>query len=122
ERITGGLSFTSKMPCPSWGIPATRCKIGSLLARKPGSTCASCYALRGRYRFDAVQAKLQQRFTGLFHELWTPAMVFLVRYYCDRYFRLFDSGDVQDVPHLKNIVTLACHTPDVQIWLPTRET
>jgi hypothetical protein len=48
-------------------------------------------------------------------------MVFLVRFYCDRYFRLFDSGDLQGVNHLKNIVALARHTPDVQTWLPARE-
>jgi hypothetical protein len=37
EHITGGLSLKPKMPCPSWGIPATRCLLGSLLAptRKP---------------------------------------------------------------------------------------
>jgi hypothetical protein len=122
ERITGGLSFPSKMPCPSWGIPATRCRIGALLARTPGSTCQGCYALKGRYRFGAVQARLERRYAGLFHELWTPAMVFLVRYYCGRYFRLFDSGDLQGVNHLRNVVTLARHTPDVQTWLPTRET
>jgi ubiquinone biosynthesis O-methyltransferase len=48
-------------------------------------------------------------------------MVFLVRYYCDRYFRLFDSGDLQGVHHFKNIIALARHVPDVRMWLPTRE-
>lgn len=94
ERITGGLSLTTKMPCPSWGISATRCRIGQALARREGTVCSGCYALRGRYRFAAVQARLEARYRGLFHPLWTPAMVFLVRYFCDRYFRLFDSGDL----------------------------
>jgi hypothetical protein len=109
------------MPCPSWGISATRCRIGQALARQEDTVCSGCYALRGRYRFSAVQDKLEGRYQGLFHPLWTPAMVFLVRYYCDRYFRLFDSGDLQGVNHLRNIVTLARHVPDVRMWLPTRE-
>jgi Gene product 88 len=121
ETITGGLSLTGKMPCPSWGISATRCRIGAALAGQAGTVCSGCYALTGRYRFPAVQDRLEMRYRGLFHPLWTPAMVFLVRYYCDRYFRLFDSGDLQGENHLRNIITLARHTPDVRIWLPTRE-
>jgi hypothetical protein len=121
ETITGGLSFTSKMPCPSWGISATRCRVGQALAQREDTVCHGCYALRGRYRFSTVQDKLEERYQGLFHPLWTPAMAFLVRYYCDRYFRLFDSGDIQGIPHLRNIITLARHVPDVRMWLPTRE-
>lgn len=121
EQITGGLSFPSKMPCPAWGISATRCRVGQVLANREGTVCSDCYALRGRYRFANVQNKLEERYRGIFHPLWTPAMVFLVRYYCDRYFRLFDSGDLQGVRHLQNIITLARHVPEVQMWLPTRE-
>ncbi len=121
ERITGGLSLTTKMPCPSWGISAFRCRVGTVLAQKPGSTCADCYARRGRYLFPNVQGKLEQRYAGLRHELWTPAMVFLIRYYCDQYFRWFDSGDLVNEHHLQNINTIAAHTPDVRHWLPSRE-
>jgi hypothetical protein len=121
EQITGGLSWPRKMPCPSWGISATRCRIGSILAQQAGTVCHKCYALRGRYTFNTVQAKLEERYRGLFHPLWTPAMIFLIRYYCDRYFRFFDSGDLQGMNHLRNIITIAEHTRDVCIWLPTRE-
>jgi hypothetical protein len=121
ERITGGLSATTKMPCPSWGISALRCRIGAVLATKEGTTCRDCYALGGRYRFPTVQRKLEERYQGLFHPLWTPAMVFLIRYFCDRYFRWLDSGDLQGVSHLRNICTIATHTRDVLHWLPTRE-
>lgn len=121
EKITGGLSFTSKMPCPSWGISAARCRVGQALARREGTTCHDCYAMKGTYGFPNVQAKLEERYQGLFHRLWTPAMVFLVRYFCDRYFRLFDSGDIVDEHHYRNIITMARHMPDVQIWMPTRE-
>src|SRR4051812_44911773 len=95
EEITGGLSHTTKMPAPSWGISATRCQLGSLLAQKAGTTCSKCYALKGRYKFSNVQRKLEQRYQGLFDPLWTPAMVYLIAWHCDRYFRFFDSGDLQ---------------------------
>ena len=121
EKITGGLSITEKMPCPSWGIPARRCQLGSVLAQKEGTVCSGCYALKGRYRFGAVQRKLEGRYQGLQHELWTPSMIHLVNWYCDKYFRLFDSGDLQSENHLLNIIEMARHTPDVKIWMPTRE-
>jgi hypothetical protein len=121
ERITGGLSWTSKMPCPSWGISATRCRVGALLAQRPGTVCHGCYALGGRYAFAAVQEKLEARYRGLFDPLWSPAMVFLIRWYAGRYFRWFDSGDLQGENHLRNILTICRHTRDVLHWLPTRE-
>ncbi len=120
-RITGGLSFPSKLPCPSWGIPATRCKVGSVLAQQRGSTCSFCYALRGNYLFPNVEQKLEERYAGLFHKLWVPAMIFLVRWQCDRWFRWLDSGDVQDANHLQNLITICRHTQDIIHWLPTRE-
>src|SRR5207253_2204665 len=62
ETITGGLSMISKMPCPSWGISAFRCRVGSVLARTEGTTCSTCYARKGRYSFGKVQAKLEERY------------------------------------------------------------
>lgn len=121
EQITGGLSLTSKMPCPSWGISASRCRIGAVLATQENTTCAHCYARSGRYRFPNVQRKLEERYRGLFHPLWTPAMTFLIRWYAERYFRWFDAGDLQGASHLHNICTVAAHTPEIRHWLPTRE-
>ncbi|MGL4552905.1 MAG: GP88 family protein, partial [Gemmataceae bacterium] len=95
DRVTGGLSAPGKMPCLSWGISAARCRVGSVLAAQPGTTCEACYARKGTYRLGNVQRKLEERYEGVFHPLWTPSMVFLVRYFCDRYFRWFDSGDLQ---------------------------
>lgn len=121
EEITGGLSFPSKMPCPAIGISAFRCKVGSVLAEKEGSVCSECYARKGQFRFGNVQDKLERNYLGLFNPLWTPAMVFLVNYYCDRYFRWFHSGDLQGANHLRNIMRVATETPQVYHWLPTRE-
>ena len=49
--ITGGLSKPSKMPGPSFNLPAVACITGSKLVKVAGSTCSGCYALKGRYRF-----------------------------------------------------------------------
>jgi hypothetical protein len=119
EKVTGGLSVASKMPCPNWGISATRCQLGSILVKREGSICFDCYALKGRYRFGKVQDKLEERYQGLFHPFWTPAIIFLIRWHADQYFRFFDSGDLQGENHLRNIVTIAENVPDVKMWLPT---
>jgi hypothetical protein len=121
DEITGGLSRPGKMPGPAWGLPASRCKTGAKLAGEPGTTCSSCYAMKGHYLFPAVQDRLERRYEGLFHPLWVPAMVFLIRWHAGGYFRFFDSGDLQDENHLRNICTIARHTPDIRHWLPTRE-
>jgi hypothetical protein len=121
EQITGGLSYPSKMDCPSWGIPATRCRIGSLLARQPGAVCHDCYALRGTFKFKGTQEKLAAAYRGLGHRLWVPSLVFLVRWYAADRFRWFHSGDLQGISHLRNIIRVCLETPDVRHWLPTRE-
>ena len=121
ERITGGLSHPSKMPSVAWGISAFRCKVGSALGKVENSVCASCYAMRGRYGFANVQRKLEERYRGLFSPLWTPSMVFLLNWNCDRHFRWFDSGDVQSEPQLLNICAVARHTRHLLHWLPSRE-
>lgn len=109
------------MPCPSWGISAHRCNAGSRLAEQDNTVCSGCYARKGRYLFGNVKERLEKRYEGLFHELWTPAMIHLINWHCERYFRLFDSGDLQGENHLLNINTIAKNTPDVLIWMPSRE-
>jgi hypothetical protein len=37
------------------------------------------------------------------------------------YFRWFDSGDLQDVNHLKAIIKIANELPTIKFWLPTKE-
>jgi hypothetical protein len=123
ETVTGGLSRPGKMPCPSIGLPAKHCRVGSELAKVEGSVChpSVCYAKQRNYKRQGVQDKLDERYEGLFHELWTPSMIFLINYHCDRYFRWFDSGDIASASHLKNMLTVARFTPDVLHWCPSRE-
>ena len=72
------LSKPSKMPWLSYSIPASRCKIGALLARKAGTVCSICYAKKGRYVFPNVQTAMEKRYRGLSHPAWVDAMATLI--------------------------------------------
>jgi hypothetical protein len=75
REITGGLSKPSKMPGPAHNLPAQACKTGAKLVKVPGSVCAGCYALKGRYRFKNVQAALNRRLQAFEDPRWVDAMV-----------------------------------------------
>jgi len=117
--ITGGLSAPSKMPGPAYNLPASMCLTGQKLVKVPGSVCAGCYALKGRYRFNNVQTALERRATSIMHPDWIEAMVALISGH--EYFRWHDSGDIQSVEHLKRIFEVCKRTPDTKHWMPTRE-
>jgi hypothetical protein len=118
-KITGGLSKPSKMPGPAHNLPANRCITGAKLVKVPGSVCAGCYALKGRYRFKNVQDALNRRLKALEDPRWVEAMVTLVTGHA--HFRWHDSGDIQSLEHLKNIFEVCKQTPGTSHWLPTRE-
>ena len=119
RQITGGLSAPSKMPGPAYNLPASQCITGAKLVKVPGSVCAGCYALKGRYRFTNVQQALQRRLDSLTHPDWVRAMVVLI----DKapFFRWHDSGDLQGPEHLKKIFEVCKLTPETRHWMPTRE-
>ncbi len=120
KQITGGLSKPSKMPGPSYNLPATACRTGAKLAKVPGSVCSGCYALKGRYRFPNVQKALNRRLNSLNHPQWIEAMVVLIT--GEPVMRWHDSGDLQGPDHVKKIFEVCNQTPDTMHWLPTRET
>ena len=119
REITGGLSKPSKMPGPAHNLPAQACKTGAKLVKVPGSVCAGCYALKGRYRFKNVQQALQRRLAALEDPRWVSAMVTLIK--DQDWFRWHDSGDIQSLEHLKNIFKVCKLTPGTRHWLPTQE-
>jgi hypothetical protein len=122
EEVGGKLSYPSKMDVASWGIPATRCRVGSVLAEVEGSTCEHCYALnRGTFAFKNVKNLMEQNYQKLFNTLWTPAMAAQIRWLGEERFRWFVSGDIQGINHLRNIIMVCLATPDVRHWLPSRE-
>ena len=120
KAITGGLTYTSKMPGPSYNTPASRCLTGAKLRLVSGSVCSSCYALKGNYkRFPKVEEALERRFQSLKHPDWVVAMAALIKKH--KYFRWHDAGDIQSMAHLENIFAVCRLTPDTRHWMPTRE-
>jgi hypothetical protein len=119
----GGLSVTSKMPGPSYGIPASACITGAKLAKVAGSTCSGCYAVRGNYGFKNVQSAQHRRMESITNPAWVRHMVRLINHYAGPagVFRWHDSGDLQSVGHLAKICAVAALTPTIRHWLPTRE-
>jgi hypothetical protein len=120
NKITGGLTYTTKMPGPSYNTPASRCITGAKLRNVKNSVCSSCYALKGNYkRFPKVEEALERRFQSLGHESWVTAMATLIKGH--KFFRWHDAGDLQSMQHLENIFEVCRLTPDTRHWMPTRE-
>ena len=106
----GGLSKPSKMPSYGYSLSAFKCKVGSKLREVLNSTCANCYALKGRYIFPNVQEALDRRMDKLQNNpKWVDAMIYLILHYCTKtkVFRWHDSGDLQSVGQLIYIVTVS---------------
>lgn len=122
QSIAGSLGRPSKMPGFSYGLPAQECKAGKTLATIPGSVCHNCYALKGRYSFSTVKRAQYNRYESLQHPQWVDAMVTMIGSKACSHFRWHDSGDLQGVWHLRNLVEVALRLPDVKFWTPTRET
>ncbi len=121
DAIHGGFGKPSKMPGYAYGIPAKYCKVGAQLHKVKGSVCADCYALKGRYLFSNVVNAQEKRFNSLTDPRWVEAIVFTMKTKKCDYFRWHDSGDLQGMWHLINIVEVANECPETKFWLPTRE-
>ena len=121
NEITGGLSQTTKMPESSFSTPAKHCKVGSKLREVEGSVCEKCYAMKGNYNYPNVMKAQQRRYERLNHPLWVQAMTMLIYIKVKKRFRWFDSGDLEGVQQLRNIIDVCNGTPDVQHWLVTKE-
>jgi hypothetical protein len=132
-KIIQGLSRPSKMPWWSWSISAHDCITGSKLRPIPGSTCSSCYALKGNYNFSNVTAAHERRKLALANPLFVDAFVIVLNNLhartrkrrasgvVENRFRWLDAGDIQSVKMLEQINEIAKRTPQIEHWLPTRE-
>jgi len=110
------------MPCKSWSVTALACGIGSKLAQVVGSVCHGCYALKGFYRMPNVSNVLHNRLSLMALPGWHKAMIAKIKAEeTSGYFRWFDSGDLQSLRNLKDIVRIALALPDIKFWLPTKE-
>ena len=116
------LSKPSKMPGHEYSVSAKECGVGGKLAKQEGTVCYECYALKGNYRFKNVQDAQAIRLDKMLNDvLWEDAMVYQILATKERWFRWFDSGDLQTVENLARIVRICERTPDVMHWLPTKE-
>ncbi|MDT8067962.1 MAG: hypothetical protein ROO76_07310 [Terriglobia bacterium] len=121
RRRTGFLSKPGKMPGPSYSLPADNCRTGHRLRRSQHSVCAFCYAMRGRYRFPAVRRAMQRHLRTIRDPRWVDRMVQAIRNSGAEHFRWHDSGDLQNMRHLRKIIAVCNALPEVKFWLPTKE-
>ena len=115
------LSNTSKLGVKSISLNAKNCKTGSKLAKKKGSVCHGCYALKGCYQFPVVQNAMARRMEFFNHKDFIKIMVWLLQSQTKKFFRWFDSGDVQSVIMALNILEVCKLTPDIKHWIPSKE-
>jgi len=115
------LSKTTKMPGPSWGISASLCPVGSKLAQRPGTVCYECYALRGHYHMGTVKRAQYARLREYYQDQgrWVDRMIDRIEPY--RWFRWFDSGDLQSETMLQHIFYVCEATPYTAHYLPTKQ-
>ena len=126
KRLTGGLSRTSKMPCPSWSTPPSMCKTGALYSTYKNSVCSSCYAKKGRSAYPRTGRARENRLAkwklmdaANHNTKWVLAMVTLIHKH--KHFRWFDAGDLYSERMLIDIFAICRATPGTQHWLPTLE-
>src|SRR5215468_2647692 len=117
------LTQTSKMPGPSWSLPAHRA-----CPRANGTICDSCYAAKGCYRYSSTQNAQNARFawtvesmrTAAGRQQWIAAMVAGIRESGCTYFRVHDSGDMFNVAYAECWYAVCQALPAVRFWIPTR--
>ena len=115
------LSNTSKLGVKSISLDAKKCKTGSKLAKKSGTVCNGCYALKGCYVFPVVKDAMARRLEFFNSPNFIPIMVWLLSSLRKKFFRWFDSGDVQDVFMALNILEVCRLTPNIKHWIPSKE-
>lgn len=129
------LSKTSKMPGPSFSLPAgTACPTGRKMVEKyaSASVCANCYARRGRYLFESVKNSRIENYKLMLDSIRRnddsiiKMMNKAIKEYKGwrgphKYFRVHDSGDLFNVEYVRLWIEIVKANPDVKFWFPTRE-
>lgn len=120
------LTNTSKMPCPSWGLPAGRACPGAKYGE--GSICGQCYAAKGNYGVPMVQHALSERYRWTLALMRTPAgqdafvayMTRAIETVGSPYFRVHDSGDLFSPAYARCWARIARNLSHIRFWFPTR--
>lgn len=117
------LTKTSKMPGPSWSLPAHLA-----CPRANGDICADCYAGKGCYRYNTTKNAQAARFAWTVRSMrtqagraaWIAYMVWAIREMGCEYFRVHDSGDLFNVNYATCWYEVIRQLPEVKFWIPTR--
>jgi len=115
------LSEPSKMPGPSWSLPAHES-----CPRACGTVCADCYAEKGSYQFASTVSAQGVRFawtreclrTPAGQDLWVRTMVLAILRY--EYFRVHDSGDMFNPTYARMWLRVCRALPGTKFWIPTK--
>jgi len=121
------ISYPSKMPGGSWGLPADKCQTGSALrrlARDKGvkTACSVCYCFSGRIKMVRSQELLRSNLDEYQRDPnWVSLMTYEIERKSPEFFRFFHSGDLQSIEMLERIAEIAHRLPDTRFWVPTQE-
>jgi hypothetical protein len=120
------LTNTTKMPCPSWGLPAGKACPGAKYGA--GTICGHCYAKGGNYGTPAVRHALAERFRWTLALMRTEAgqdafvayMTMAIDSIGSPYFRVHDSGDLFSPAYIRCWQRIARNLSHIRFWFPTR--
>jgi Gene product 88 len=133
---TAILTATSKMPGPSFSLPAKRSCPNSR-----GTVCdgvidpatkkriGGCYALKGCYRYTSTANAQDKRYKWVIRLLRTAEgrahfvdrMIETIKGVGAPYFRGHDSGDFFNIEYILAWVEICRRLPTIKFWFPTRE-
>lgn len=121
------LSFTTKMPCPSWDLPHRRACPGAVYGL--GSICSKCYNGRTK-RHTGVAPAREARYAWVLDCLKTNAgtdffvqtMVSAIGTYSapSGYFRGHGSGDLFSPKYTRAWIRICEQLPHIRFWFPTK--
>lgn len=121
------LSNTTKMPGPSFGLPAPDSCSFSVFG--DGSICGGCYANNGAYiLFKPVKVAQHARFAWAVDATRSKARgLQFVRHMCRAirasgctYFRIHDSGDFFNAEYTRLWYRICKNLPNIRFWAPVR--
>jgi hypothetical protein len=117
------LTQTSKMPGPSWSLPAHKA-----CPRANGTICDGCYASKGCYQYSTTRNAQDTRFRWTVESIrtaegiqaWVETMVAAIAEAGCEYFRVHDSGDMFSSRYAEAWLEVCIRLPHVKFWIPTR--
>jgi len=110
----GHISKTYKMPCYSWSLSAFDCVFTDPICIK------ICYAKNHHYNFQNVKDALHKNKTSYLDRNWVRNFTKFLIQIDAKFFRWFDSGDLETIVLLEKICKVVDNSKQVKFWLPTR--